>query len=791
MDFVRVNSHKGKIGQQAVMSSSIDRHSRHSIVSPDRFVAGTVSKIVLSYAGFSALWIIVSDQLVSLLFSDPATIARISTVKGWLFVIVTSLLLASLLRHYLNILAAKRAKLQKSEERWKFALEGSGDGVWDWNVQSGEVNFSRRWKEMLGFAENEIGGHLDEWNKRVHPQDLPRVMADLQAHFDGSAPGYASEYRVLCKDGSWKWILARGMVVSRTEDGRPLRMIGTHCDISERRRSEQALKEQKEFLDAILENEPECVKVLALDGRLLQMNRAGLAMLEVDSLEEAKQFGLSRFIDPEYRSSFLELEQRVFAGETGMLEFPIIGKRGTRRWLETHATPLRDTEGKAYALVGVTRDVTARKAAEARIEFLAYHDALTELPNRLLTKDRVELAISAAERVGTKTALLFLDLDNFKTINDSLGHIVGDALLKGVAARLRECLRDSDTLSRQGGDEFLVVLPDVGGNEAIIEVSEKILERMGETFGIDNYELSTSLSIGIAVYPDDGDDFDTLLKKADTAMYQAKGAGRNTYRFHTEQMNADAIEHLYMRNGLRQAVQMGEFALLYQPQVNLDSGAVIGAEALIRWNHPELGMVPPKRFISIAEDSGFIVPIGDWVLREACRQAAVWQRAGLPDLVVAVNLSSVQFKRGNLETSVTQALTESGLDPALLELELTESILIQDTEKVLATLQRLKALGVNLSIDDFGTGYSSLSYLTRFNVDKLKIDQSFVHDMADNPNDAAIVLAIIQMARSLNLKTIAEGVEDERQLSLLRRQQCDEAQGYRFARPMPAEELFV
>ena len=446
-------------------------------------------------------------------------------------------------------------------------------------------------------------------------------------------------------------------------------------------------------------------------------------------------------------------------------------------------------EGHDPSFVAMVSDISERKAAHDQIEFLAYHDALTGLPNRLLAKDHLQQAILAAERSSTKVALLFIDLDNFKTINDSLGHVIGDGLLKGAAIRLRECLRDTDTLSRQGGDEFLIVLNDVRDTESITVVAEKILARLAEPFEIDHHELSISLSIGIAVYPNDGKDFDTLLKQSDTAMYQAKESGRNTYRFHIGQMNIDAIEHLRMRNGLRRALEHGEFVLHYQPQISLANGAVIGAEALIRWNHPELGMVPPGRFISIAEDSGLIVPMGDWVLGEACRQAVAWHKAGLPELLIAVNLSAVQFKRGDVEKAVTQALDESGLNPALLELELTESILIKDTEKVLATVRQLKSLGVKLSIDDFGTGYSSLSYLKRFNVDKLKIDQSFVRDMADDPNDAAIVSAIIQMAKSLNLTTIAEGVEDERQLALLRRLHCDEVQGYYFARPMPADEF--
>jgi diguanylate cyclase (GGDEF)-like protein len=396
-----------------------------------------------------------------------------------------------------------------------------------------------------------------------------------------------------------------------------------------------------------------------------------------------------------------------------------------------------------------------------------------------------------ADRAHHKVALVFLDLDNFKTVNDSLGHTVGDALLRAVAMRLRESVRETDTISRQGGDEFLVVLGEVADADAVAAIAMKILDHVAAPFSIDGQELGASVSAGIAVYPDDGADFDTLLKKADTAMYHAKEAGRNTYRFYTGQMNVDALEHLRIQSALRRAIDNHEFLLHYQPQVELASGRVVGVEALVRWNHPEMGLVPPARFIPIAEASGMIVAIGDWVLHEACRQAAAWQHDGFADLVVAVNLSAVQFRRSDLEQAVLHALAGSGLPPASLELELTESIMIEDAENVLGTVRRLKALGVKLSIDDFGTGYSSLAYLKRFPVDKLKIDRSFVHDMIKDADDSAIVRSIIQLARTMNLRTIAEGVEEESVVQHLRIHHCDEGQGYFFARPMPAAEMLA
>ncbi len=459
------------------------------------------------------------------------------------------------------------------------------------------------------------------------------------------------------------------------------------------------------------------------------------------------------------------------------------------RWARQRAELTFDASGHAVTAIGTTQEITEAKVAEAYIEFLAYHDALTKLPNRLLAKDRLELAMAYADRVQAKAALLFIDLDSFKSVNDSLGHMIGDALLKAVASRLRECVRETETISRQGGDEFLIVLSDMPDNDAIAKVAQKVQENMAGAFDIDGLELFATLSMGVAVYPDDGEDFNTLLKKADAAMYDAKEAGRNTYRFYTEQMNADATGRLTMRNGLRRALEHDEFVLHYQPQISLTTGAVVGVEALIRWNHPDLGQLPAGRFIPMAEDCGLIIPIGEWVLKQACRQAVAWQRAGLPDMLVAINLSAVQFKRGDLEKSVAQALAESGLDPALLELEMTESVLIHDSDHVLATVRRLKALGLKLAIDDFGTGYSSLAYLKRFAVDTLKIDQSFIRDLGCDQEESAIVSAIIQMARSLNLKTIAEGVEDEGKIKLLRGLQCDEVQGSYVAMPMPAEDM--
>jgi diguanylate cyclase (GGDEF)-like protein len=500
-------------------------------------------------------------------------------------------------------------------------------------------------------------------------------------------------------------------------------------------------------------------------------------------------------VHPDDLPSFDENITELQPGQASECDLRIIAKDGSMRYLRAYSR-VADAEAPGLAaaatphrLYGAVQDVTERMLAKERIQFLAHHDALTGLPNRILLRDRFEQALHFAERGKARVAMLFLDLDNFKIVNDTLGHATGDSLLQALVSRISRCVRETDTVSRQGGDEFILLLNDIPDIESVERVANAILGELAEPIEIEGRILNTSCSIGVSLYPEDGHDFDTLMQKADAAMYNAKEAGRSTYRFFNEEMNLSAHEHLLLQNRLYQALTRGEFSLVYQPQLELGTGRVFGVEALLRWYSPELGHIPPGRFIRVAEDSGIIVPIGAWVLQEACRQVKAWQAAGLPELSVAVNLSALQFRRGNLIETVASALRESGIAPHLLELELTESILLQDVEHTLTTVRQLKALGVRLSIDDFGTGYSSLSYLKRFTVDKLKIDQSFVRDISTDPDDAAIVRAIIQLANSLRLGTIAEGVETTEQLEFLQREGCQEIQGYFFSHPLAAENL--
>ncbi len=560
----------------------------------------------------------------------------------------------------------------------------------------------------------------------------------------------------------------------------------------ERKRAEEELRISEQQLRTIIETEPECVKIVGKTGKLLEMNPAGLAMLEVDSIEQARQHSLLDFILPEHHDSFIGLHKQVMNGKDAILEFEIIGSQGTRRWLETHAAPLRDAKGEIVSLLGVTRDITERKRAKDRIQYLANFDALTGLPNRTQLDDRLKYALGLAKRSGGHLAIMFVDIDRFKDINDTLGHSIGDAFLVEVAKRLQSVLREEDTVSRLGGDEFILMLP---GNDAkgAAQVAQKLLEVIAEPCQIAQYDLTVTASIGIALYPDDGVDLETLSKNADTAMYRAKQEGRADYRFFTAEMQARAARNLQLINALRHALARDQFQLHYQPQVSMRDGRIIGAEALLRWQHPELGDVSPAEFIPVAEDSGLILSIGEWVLRTAVKQLKHWIDSGLLPMVIAVNLSAVQFRHPSLLDLVSHIFIEAQLLPEYLELELTEGVAMHDPQGAIAVMNKLHERGIRMSIDDFGTGYSSLNYLKKFKVYKLKIDQSFVRDINSDQEDRAIVSAIISMAKSLGLQTIAEGVETAEQLAFLREQGCDEAQGYYYSKPLsaPQFEAFV
>jgi diguanylate cyclase (GGDEF)-like protein/PAS domain S-box-containing protein len=609
-----------------------------------------------------------------------------------------------------------------------------------------------------------------------------RPLPALAAVLEGRTGRFEGEYRSSLS-GRQLWVsLVAAPVLDQS--GQLLGGIAIVEDATERKRAELQLRQ----LSRAVEQSPATIVITDTDGVIEYVNPK-FTRTTGYSAEEAVGLKPSVLKSGETPLEvYQELWSTIASGGQWEGVFHNRRRNGELYWEHATISPITDDNQRITHFVAVKEDITEKRRQEDRIHQLAYFDELTGLPNRTLLHDRVSQCLAAAEREQEPLALLFIDLDNFKTVNDSLGHFTGDRLLQSVAQRLKGCVRDSDTVSRLGGDEFVVVLADAQLDGAS-QVARKIIDRVGQPFVIDSHQLTVTPSIGISLFPHDARDFQSLLKNADTAMYQAKESGRNAYQFFTAEMNVLAFERLVLENALRQAVERQEFVLHYQPQVDMGSGRVIGAEALVRWLHPELGMVPPARFIPVAEDSGLIGAIGDWVLYEACRQNRAWQDAGLPAIPVAVNLSAVQLRQSELHESVAELLRRTGLESRYLELELTERTVMEDAEATVRCLRRLDEMGVMLSIDDFGTGYSSLSYLKRFPIDKLKIDQSFVRDIVADADDQAIAVAIISMGHSLRLRVIAEGVETVEQLEILRRHGCDEAQGFHFGRPMAADEF--
>ena len=717
-----------------------------------------------------------------------ATLYQDERISGWRENDVYRLPSGEVVCVYADVTQRKEAEdaLRENEERLSLVLRGSNDGFWDYDLRTGEVYYSPRWAEMLGYRVEEIEPGAEAWRARVHPEDLPRAEQVLNAHLRGETKHYQTECRMRTKSGEWKWVLARGMAVERDASGKPLRLAGTHTDITERKQAEAQLR----LWAMVFEGSGESIFITDANRKIVSANRA---FYETTGYTAEEVIGK----DPAILSSHQHdraFYQNMWAAirDVGHWQGEIWDRRKDGEvfpeWLAI--TAARDPEGHITHYIAIFSDISERKAAEERIRFLAQHDFLTGLPNRMLLQDRLSQELAHARRSGRRIAVLFVDLDRFKNVNDSLGHQFGDRLLKQVAERLTTCVRIDDTVSRQGGDEFILALTDIRGPDDAAHVAQKVLDQVSKAYQLDDIEVHITPSVGISLYPEDGQDIDTLVRNADAAMYHAKDQGRNNFQFFVTELNTRALARLSLESSLRRALLEREFFMLYQPQLNARTGELIGTEALIRWRRTNTTVLPAD-FIPIAEESGLILPIGEWVLRETCRQQRVWAEQGLPPIPVAVNISAIQFHQHEFLDLVARVIGETGADPRFMEMELTEGIIMQEADTTIGRLRQIKEMGMTLAIDDFGTGYSSLSYLRRFPLDRLKVDQSFVRDMEYDSTDLAITEAIIGLARTLGLRVIAEGVETEREIMLLRERQCEDIQGNFFSPPLPPDDFLA
>jgi diguanylate cyclase (GGDEF)-like protein/PAS domain S-box-containing protein len=682
---------------------------------------------------------------------------------------------------------AHAAALREREERLRVAIWGSGDEFWDWDMRAGKL-FRIGADNLLGMDhEATISG--DDWRRlAVHPDDLERVERILAEHVRGEREAFESEHRVRRTDGRYIWVRSRGRIVERDAAGGALRVAGTARDITETRAAER----DRRIAEEVIRSMSEAVVVTDLEFRFTSVNPAftrmtGYAQEEILGLE-------SSILDCDQHNEDFHAALRATASRTGHWSGELWQRRRDGDeflcWLEL--SEVTDADGNRTHFVGVLTDITDRKRAEQELRYLANYDTLTGLPNRTLLGERLAHALIRARRNGTRVALFFIDLDRFKHVNDSLGHAAGDRLLKAAATRIQGSIRDVDTVARLGGDEFTVVAEDLTDRSEAERIARKLVDAFHEPLDIDGRtEVVISPSIGISLYPDHGQVPTDLLKFADTAMYRAKDHGRNTFEFYSPALDTQARWRAGMVNQLHKALERGEFSLVYQPKLALATGEVTGVEALLRWNNPELGRVGPATFVPLAEETGLIVPIGEWVLREALAELRRWARAGVGNVSVAVNVSMLQLLRGELAALLRDLLDETGLSPRRVVLELTESMVMANAERSISTLGELKALGVSIAIDDFGTGYSSLSQLKRLPIDTLKIDKAFVGEISVDADDEAITATVITMAHTLGLDVIAEGVETPEQLAYLRERGCDEVQGYLISPPLPGEAMLA
>ncbi len=736
-------------------------------------------RLSLLYMMIAGLWILFSDGWLSALGLPADQLERLQLLKGLGFVALSAALLYLILRTQTHLLRRSQQALSSSEERLSLALESAESGLWDWDLRQQSLYISPRYASLLGLQPHELGHDPAAWLERLHPDDRAHHETALQNVLTSPQTAmYENRFRLRHHDGSYRWIQARGRV-QFDHTGQAQRFIGTATDVSQRRADEDSLRQAA----AVFEATQEGVLVTDAQQRIVHVNPA---FTRITGYSEAQILGQDPSVlksgrhDAEFYASMWQMlcNQGGWSGE-------IWNRRRNGeiypQWQCIRA--IHDETGTIRHYVAVFSDITALKRSQRELDYLAHHDPLTNLPNRLLFTERVEHALERARREGLSGAVLLIDLDHFKHINESLGHNIGDLLLKAVGERLAQVLDARMTLARLGGDEFGLLCEAGLLAEQTADLAQQVLDRFKAPFLVAGQELFITASLGIGLFSDEAQSVEQILRNVDSALFKAKSNGRETFAFYAQELTDHARQRLQLLSALRHALDQQQLRVHYQPLIDLADGRMVGVEALVRWQHPQRGLVPPGEFIPIAEESGLISAIDTWVLQQACAQMVAWQRAGSSLQFVAVNVSSRLFCRDLLDHQVAQVLAQTGLPAACLELEVTESAVMVDPDAAQDLLERLRNLGVRLAIDDFGTGYSSLARLKRLPVHKLKLDQSFVRGLPHDEDDVAISRAVIALGHSLNMKVLAEGIEHADQAAFLKALGCDFGQGYHFGRP--------
>ncbi len=681
----------------------------------------------------------------------------------------------------------KRKNAQKEiaffKERMELAIEGNKDVIWDWNLADNSLFVSQKWKDIIGFNIDEFPNEMKAWKRHLHPDDLRKVLSDITDNIKGKTEYLDNIHRIRHRDGHWVWIHIRGKT-HYDESGKAIRMTGTHSDITHERELELKNTHQSQIIQQIHES----VTATDLNGIITSWNRGAEQLSGYKAKEAIGKHIKFMYLEKDYKKLEKDIETLIQTVEY-RTETHLVTKFKELVDVDISFSLLRDEKETLIGTIAYVQDITLRKKIEDDLYHQAHHDALTGLPNRVLFNDRLEQGIEKTRRSSKSLALLFLDLDHFKEINDSLGHAIGDEVLNVVTSRINSVLRSEDTLARLGGDEFTVIIENLTQAQNASFLAEKILSVLAKPMIIKKHELYISTSIGISLFPEDGKSVENLLKYADAAMYRAKAEGRNNFQFYSTEMTELAFERVVMESSFRAALKSEDFVVYYQPQVNAKTNKIIGMEALVRWNHPSIGIVSPTKFIPLAESTGLIVELDRFVMRTAMLQLSQWYKEDLAPGVLAMNLSVKQLQQKDFIEIFKKMIKETNCNPQCLELEVTESQIMTNADEAIKILNKISEIGVSLAVDDFGTGYSSLAYLKKLPIDKLKIDQSFIRDLPDDEDDAVISKVVIALAQSLNLKVIAEGVETEEQKKFLLQSGCENIQGYIYSKPVPADEF--